>query len=176
MFIITVWIIHWANVLLKWVILLFISCWTLLLDSKLCKMIAIIKLHILLTITLPIFSVSLKFEAYYIMDQWQWVQSKECYFMFTFIFWAFVVVFHQKSLFWSFSFLFLVKYQISEYRPIKNQNWWKEIVSGTLFSIKKTDMVINNITIVQLWSYKAIDSEVSEEAIVLLWKYFPNAP
>ena len=29
-------------------------------------------------------------------------------------------------------------------------------------------MVINNITIVQLWSYKAIDSEVSEEAIVLL--------
>ena len=106
MFIIIVWIIHWANVLLKWVILLFISCWTLLLDSKLCKMIAIIKLHILLTITLPIFSVSLKFEAYYIMDQWQWVQSKECYFMFTFIFWAFVVVFHQKVCFYHFHSFF----------------------------------------------------------------------
>ena len=44
------------------------------------------------------------------------VQSKECYFLFKYSFLAFVlvvIVFHQKIGFLSFSFLFLMKYEIS---------------------------------------------------------------
>ena len=40
------------------------------------------------------------------------VQSEECYCMFTFTNMTFFVVFHQKNVLLSFSFLFLIKYKI----------------------------------------------------------------
>ena len=55
------------------------------------------------------FSVSLKFGACYITDQWGQVQSKECYFMCTYIFLAFFCcVFIKKLVFLACLFLFFL--------------------------------------------------------------------
>ena len=44
-----------------------------------------------------IFLEYLKFEVFYMTSQWGRVPSKECYSIFTYIFWHFFVVFHQKN-------------------------------------------------------------------------------
>ena len=60
-----------------------------------------------------IFSVSWKFGACYITEQWGRVQSEECYSMFAYIFCYFLfVLFLTEKLFLSYWFLFLMKYQI----------------------------------------------------------------
>ena len=54
------------------------------------------------------------------------VQSKHCNSLFTYRFLAyFFCYFSSRNLFLSFSFLFLMKYQISttEYQPIRNRSW-----------------------------------------------------
>ena len=74
-----------------------------------------------------IFSAFIKFRAYYIK-----VSRVDSDFV------VVVVVFHHKIWVFIFRLLFLIEYQISatEYYPIRNCNWWREIVSAT---VRKAD-------------------------------------
>ena len=71
-----------------------------------------------------IFSVSLKFRACYITGQWGEFRVKNSTLCLYLRFWHFFL-FLSKNLFLSFSFLFLIKYQICaiEYKPIRSRNW-----------------------------------------------------
>ena len=58
----------------------------------------------------------------------EWAQNKECYFRFSYISWLFLLLLFFIITFvsLSFSFTFLIKYQINatEYQPVRNTNWW----------------------------------------------------
>ena len=65
------------------------------------------------------------------------VQGKECYIMFTYTFFDIFCCFSSKNCVFIIFTSFLMKYEISatEYLPIKNWNWWQEIVSETMSNI-----------------------------------------
>ena len=57
--------------------------------------------------------------------------------MFTYTLFHLFVVFHQKTLFSTFLILFLfwwsIKFPQRNIKPIRNRNWWWEILSGTVY-------------------------------------------
>ena len=78
-----------------------------------------------------IFSVSLKSGACYITGQWDDFRVNNAIVYLQRHFWHFFV-FHQKYCFYHFHFSFMnINQSKTEYQPIKNRNWWLEIVSGT---------------------------------------------
>ena len=75
-------------------------------------------------ILLQYLSVSLKFGACYITGEWGKFRIKN----------AFIAFFLSKICVFIIFSSFLMKYQISstEYQPVRNRNWWSEIVSGSV--------------------------------------------
>ena len=80
------------------------------------------------------FSVSLKFEAYYITDQWGEL-IKKCYLKLSFIFWHFLLFLIINLCFYHFHLFFLMKYQISatEYLPVSYMNWYSLTFSRIVY-------------------------------------------
>ena len=56
--------------------------------------------------------------------------------MFTYTFFHFFVIFHQKTLFLPLLILFLfwwsIKFPQQNIKPVRNRNWWRKILSGTV--------------------------------------------
>ena len=75
------------------------------------------------------FSVSQKFRECYITRQWGKYRIRMLLYTFIWLFGICLFFFLMKLVFLSFSFLFLIKYQISatKYWPIRNRNWWPKI-------------------------------------------------
>ena len=89
------------------------------------------------------FSTTLKFEAYCITSQWgQFIEEFYSLLSYT-VFRIFLLLFIVNFVFFSFSFLFFMNYQIyvAEYYAIKNINWGFPTVSRTVLYKKIPEML-----------------------------------
>ena len=103
-----------------------------------------------------IFSVSLKFGAYYIKGQ----NKRMLLYVYKYFCVILLLFYIKKFVFLSSSFPFLMKNQISatKYSPVWNRNWWWEIASGTVCITSKYnphfDDYINLGDLHKWWCFK----------------------